>query len=98
MAEHEQIADDLFAALGAGLGPEDDAVQAIIARHHAWVRHSWTPSAEAYAGLGEMYVADARFTASYDAPKHGTPRPGVAELLAAAIARYAAASPERFGQ
>ncbi|MFJ6418270.1 MerR family transcriptional regulator [Paeniglutamicibacter sp. NPDC091659] len=98
LAEHEQIADDLFAALGSGRGPEDDAVQAIIARHHTWVRHSWTPAAEAYAGLGEMYVADARFTASYDAPEHGTPRPGVAELLAAAIARYVAASPERFGQ
>ncbi|MFF5791412.1 TipAS antibiotic-recognition domain-containing protein [Paeniglutamicibacter sp. NPDC012692] len=96
LAEHERIADDLFAALGAGLGPEDDAVQAVIARHHAWVCHSWTPSAEAYAGLGEMYVADARFTASYDAPKNVTPRPGVAELLAAAIAHYAAASPERF--
>ena len=97
LAEHESIADDLFAALGAGLGPEDDTVQAVIARHHAWVCHSWTPTAEAYAGLGEMYVADARFTASYDAPKHGTPRPGVAELLAAAIAHYVAASPERFG-
>ena len=98
LAEHESIADDLFAALGAGLGPRDDAVQAVAARHYAWVCHSWTPGAEAYLGLGEMYVADARFTASYDAPEHGTPRPGVARLLAAAIAHFTAANPERFAR
>ncbi|MGL3804998.1 MerR family transcriptional regulator [Paeniglutamicibacter sp. R2-26] len=96
LAEHEAIADALYEALGAGLGPGDPEVQETVARHHAWVCHSWTPGPEAYAGLGEMYVADARFTASYDAPKHGTPRPGVARLLAAAIAHYAEASPERF--
>lgn len=98
LAEHESIANDLYAALCAGLGPGDGAVQGIIARHHEWICHSWTPTAEAFAGLGEMYVADARFTAAYDAPKNAAARPGTAALLAAAMASYVELTPERFAQ
>jgi hypothetical protein len=60
-------------------------VQAIVARHHAWVGHFWTPGREAYTNLGQMYVDDERFTATYDAVA-----PGLAAYLRDAIAVYAA--------
>ena len=59
---HEEIAE-LFKA---GLSPEHDEVQAIIAKHYELVSSFWTPSKAAYIGLGEMYVTDKRFTAFYD--------------------------------
>jgi hypothetical protein len=50
----------------AGLSPEHDDVQAVIAKHYEWVSAFWTPNKVAYIGLGEMYVSDERFTAYYD--------------------------------
>ncbi|WP_285726152.1 MerR family transcriptional regulator [Psychromicrobium xiongbiense] len=49
-----------------GLAADDDRVQAVIARHYAWIELSWTPTAEAYRGLGQMYVDDPRFRAYYE--------------------------------
>lgn len=51
-------------------------MQALVARDHAQVATFWTPTAEAYRGLGRTYVEDARFTATYDA--YG---PGLAAYL-----------------
>jgi len=63
-------------------------VQALVARHHAHVEVFWTPSPEAYAGLGQMYVDDERFTATYDAFA-----PGLAPYLRDAMAIYARTRP-----
>jgi len=47
--------------------PGDPEVQRVIARHYGITREFWglsggdTPRAEAYAGLGELYVQDERF-------------------------------------
>lgn len=57
---------ELAALFVAGASVEDDTVQRLIGQHYGWVAAFWTPSREAYIALGEMYVADARFTATYD--------------------------------
>ena len=50
----------------AGAPVEDAEVQRLIGQHYSWVAAFWSPNREAYIGLGEMYVADPRFTATYD--------------------------------
>ncbi len=64
--------------------PGDPVVQALIARHYAWVCHFWTPNAEAYAGLGDLYTDNPEFRATYD--KY---RPGLADFMKAAMSYYA---------
>lgn len=58
------IVADYADASAQGLDVGTDEVQAITARLHSWVATSWggtAPSAEAFIGLGDMYVADPRF-------------------------------------
>lgn len=72
-AEQKQAMKDESAAINAelarcaaaGLGADDGAVQAAVDRHYRWVSFHWTPTAAAYAALGQMYVDDPRFAASY---------------------------------
>jgi len=84
MAEHEELSRDLAALMDDGVAVEDPRVQAVVARHHAWVSQFWTPDADAYEGLGRMYADDGRFAATYDAFA-----PGLAAYLRDAIAVYA---------
>ncbi|MCO1653487.1 MerR family transcriptional regulator [Pseudonocardia humida] len=86
-AEAEAINGELAAAMAAGTPVDDPAVQALIARHHAWVCNFWTPNREAYIGLGRLYVDDERFTANID--KAGA---GLSVYLRDAIAVYAQAA------
>jgi DNA-binding transcriptional MerR regulator len=85
LAEHDAIATGLAALAAADADPGSDAVQGLVARHHAWVSLFWVPDADAYRGLGAMYVEDHRFRATYD--KHGD---GTAELLTRGIQVFAA--------
>jgi DNA-binding transcriptional MerR regulator len=62
----------------------DGDVQAAIARHHAWIENFYPCSAEMYRGLGQMYVDDPRFTATYDKV-----RPGLAVFMRDAMVFYA---------
>ncbi|PXX63066.1 DNA-binding transcriptional MerR regulator [Nocardia tenerifensis] len=81
------IAADFGRAHAAGLAPDSDEVQAITERHFRWVGIGWQGrpvEKQAFIGLGEMYVADPRFTANYDA--HGA---GTAELVRDAMRVYA---------
>lgn len=85
-AQHD-IAADFAAVLAAGHAAGSDAAQAIARRHYEWVRIGWqghAPSAEAFAGLGEMYVADPRFAEVYD--RHGE---GTAAFVRDAVKAYA---------
>jgi DNA-binding transcriptional MerR regulator len=69
------IAGDFAAAHAAGEAPDSAAVQEITRRQYEWISAGWQgrgPSAEAFAGLGQMYVDDPRFTANYDAHGEGT--------------------------
>ncbi len=80
--EGDEVTRGLAALMGSD--PASQAVQALVARHYAWVAQFWTPNAEAYRGLGQMYTEDARFRANYD--KY---RPGLADFMCAAMNIYA---------
>ncbi|WP_433681838.1 MerR family transcriptional regulator [Nocardia sp. CA-119907] len=86
---HLDIAADYGRAHAAGLAPDSDEVQAIVARHYDWVGggSQSRPSFEHFTGLGEMYVADPRFAANYDV--HGA---GTTEFVRDAMKAYAEAN------
>ena len=79
-------AAEIFAGFAAlvGTDPADASVQAQVAR---WQQHItdnyYTCTKQILAGLGQMYVCDARFTANLD--QYG---PGTAQLMSDAIAIY----------
>jgi DNA-binding transcriptional MerR regulator len=77
--------DEEYAALlDAGVAPDDPRAQAVTAEHYRWICQFWTPSAEAFAGLGDLYVDHPDFKARYDAV-----RPGMAVYVRDAMAVYA---------
>ena len=73
----------LLADLG-DRAPDDAQVQALIARHHAWIERFYPASADVYRGLGQGYAEHEGFCAFYDQY-----RTGLADLMAAAMAHYA---------
>lgn len=78
--------DDLHRALAdllrAGAAPDDARVQAAVEDHRAHItRWFYSCSRAIHRGLGELYVADPRFTANID--KFA---PGLAQYLCAAFA------------
>lgn len=86
-ARGDEIAVALAAALSAGSAIDAPGVQALIAQHYDWICAFWTPSRDAYIGLGEMYVADERFKARYEEIATG-----LAEFLREAMTAYATAN------
>lgn len=74
MAEHQT----------AGTDVADPGVQAEIEAAYLALCQLWTPNALAFKNLGQMYVDDPRFAATYDAIK-----PGLAEYYRDAMAVYA---------
>lgn len=84
LREAQEIGEGLAAAMAAGRPADDDGVQDLVARHHAWCSVFWTPDARSFAALGQGYVDDPRFTATYDAIA-----PGLAVYLRDAMAIYA---------
>ncbi len=85
-AEIEAIEAGMAKALVDGLPADSEAAKALMARHHAWVSRSWNRAApaEAFTGLGQMYVDDPRFRERYDGRQSG-----LAEYMAAAMKAYA---------
>ena len=69
----------------AGLPAGSDAVQAGVHRHYQWVSFHWTPDAQRYVGLGQMYVDDPRFAANYG--KAGVPPTYLLEAMKVYAAR-----------
>jgi DNA-binding transcriptional MerR regulator len=66
--EHVRLAAAYAAAREAGERVDSERVQALVERHYRWIGAGWQvaePPLEAFAGLGDMYVADARFAANY---------------------------------
>lgn len=58
----------LRAAAEAGEDPGSAGFQDLVEAHHRWVTSYWggtAPDRESYTGLSELYVADARFAATY---------------------------------
>jgi DNA-binding transcriptional MerR regulator len=71
--------------------PSGEPVQRLIAKHYEIIRKFWGTyghvdnQAEAYAGLGELYVSDERFTTI-----KGQPNPAFAEFMRNAMTVFAA--------
>jgi DNA-binding transcriptional MerR regulator len=82
-AEGDEVTRGLAALMDRP--PGDPEVQALIARHHAWLEHFYPASAELYAGLGQGYATHPDFRAFYDRY-----RTDLADFMAAAMAHYAA--------
>lgn len=66
------IGKDYAAAHQAGEPADGDVAQAITQRHFEWLSITTSPTKQYFIGLGEMYVADPRFTANYDQHAEGT--------------------------
>ncbi|WNB84777.1 MerR family transcriptional regulator [Cellulomonas sp. ATA003] len=84
--ESAAIGHGLAELMRTGADVTDPRVQALVERHHRQIAMFWTPGREAYIGLGQMYVDDERFTATYDAFA-----PGLAPYLRDSMAVYAEA-------
>ena len=84
-AEMEAIRTDFQQLFAEGAAPGSEAVQAVTARHYAWVSHSWTPDAAAFKGLGRLYVDNPEFRGTYE----DGALPGTAGFIAEAMAIYA---------
>lgn len=92
-SEEEELAvagrmDDIIAAFAdcRALPASDAKVQALVGRWQDFISsHHYPCSPEMLKGLGEMYMADERFTASLDRFGEGTAR-----LMSEAIALYCA--------
>ncbi|MGV3580531.1 MerR family transcriptional regulator [Brevundimonas sp.] len=85
MAEVADLEADFGRAMEEGAAADDPALDPLLKRHHAWVARTWKspPTAEAYAGLGRLYVDNPDFRARYEAVA-----PGLADWLAEAMAAY----------
>jgi DNA-binding transcriptional MerR regulator len=87
-AESQGIAQTLFSLQQED--PTSEKVQQQIKRHYANIRTFWgtvnaaDPQAEAYAGLGDLYVSDERFTMI-----DGKPQPEYALFLSKAMRYFA---------
>jgi hypothetical protein len=53
--ELAEIDARLVELIEAGVEPDDPQTQEVIADHFRWVSQFWTPNADSYLGLGEMY-------------------------------------------
>jgi DNA-binding transcriptional MerR regulator len=82
--QESDIASDFGRARVAGRPADSDEVQVITRRLFDWLSVTTNPTKEYFIGLGEMYVADPRFTAHYD--RHGE---GTAVLIRDAMKVYA---------
>ena len=76
--------EDYAALLDAAVAADDPRTQAVTADHYRWVCQFWTPDADAFAGLGDLYVDHPDFRARYDAV-----RPGLAGYVRDAMTTYA---------
>lgn len=84
MAEGQAIVEALAAAKRAGEKPQGAAAQELVARHYAHLQHFGDfYTLEVLFNLGQMYVADERFAATYNAAE-----PGLAAWFSEAIEQF----------
>jgi DNA-binding transcriptional MerR regulator len=70
-AEQEDYTQKLAMLFTRGAAVDSVEVQDQVDRHYKQMCRFYDPSYEMYKGLGQMYVQDPRFTATYDAYVHG---------------------------
>jgi hypothetical protein len=74
----------LVELIEAGVEPDDARTQSVIADHFHWVSQFWTPNAESYVGLGEMYNESPEFLERFNGI-----HPKLAPFQRDAMAHYA---------
>lgn len=86
LAELADIEAEMGQALADGAATDGGRVRSILRRHHAWIGKTWPkpPTAEAYVGLADLYLAHSDFRDRYEAI-----RPGLAGYLASAMRDFA---------
>ncbi|TCP56842.1 DNA-binding transcriptional MerR regulator [Tamaricihabitans halophyticus] len=67
-----------------GVRADDPRTIEAVDAHYKWICHHWTPTKEAYIGLGRVYVDEPRFVETFDQIAEG-----LAGYLCEAIAAYA---------
>jgi DNA-binding transcriptional MerR regulator len=82
--EGDEINKALVVAIHSNIKFSSAEVQSLIRKHHAWVKHFWTPTRKSYIGLGQMYLAHADFRDFYNAY-----HPKLAEYLVEAMKVFA---------
>lgn len=82
--EHTAAMIRMAEFLTAGKHVGDAEVQGEVDAAYQGIRQLWTPNAAAFKNLGQMYVEDPRFTATYDQIT-----PGLAEYYRDAMGVYA---------
>ena len=79
-----RVHEGLASLLAAGVPAEDDRAQELVELHYEVTSLFWTPDAEAYRGLADMYVEDERFRTNI-----GQGNDALVEYLRAAMGVYA---------
>lgn len=70
--ESQQIGDAAVALMDDGVSPDDPRAMAVAERAHLQIDTWFYPcSHEMHANLAEMYIADPRFTATYEKMREG---------------------------
>ncbi|MBA3816469.1 MAG: MerR family transcriptional regulator [Parachlamydiaceae bacterium] len=54
--EYDEFCKELMKLMENGFRPSSVEVQEIMPKHLKWLKKFWTPTQEAYAGLGELYT------------------------------------------
>jgi MerR family transcriptional regulator, thiopeptide resistance regulator len=84
--EWEAICRDLAAELAKGAAATSAPVQAVIRRHHEWLKKFWTPKRDSYVGLGEGYTG---FEWKQAFSTHDPEHPKLARFMADAMKVFA---------
>ncbi len=79
-AEGEDLERRFAAALAAGVPPDDPAVAALVEEHRRQICRFYEADAQMHRSLADMYVADERFRAHYEAVA-----PGLAQYVHDAV-------------
>jgi MerR family transcriptional regulator, thiopeptide resistance regulator len=83
-ADYDRIHRALAVLIDQNASADSPSVQAIISEHHKIVCRFWTPNAESYSGLGQLYLDHPDFRKLYDGY-----HPKLAQVLAEAMKVYA---------
>ena len=57
--------------LAAGIGPDDERVQALVKRHHEFILQFWTPNKDSYKSLAMSYILPSPYRDTYEAVATG---------------------------
>lgn len=63
--EFAEICEELTHLLGEGCNYDSKEVQVVVRKHYLWLKQSWTPTKESYAGHGQ-FIADSDLRKAYE--------------------------------